>query len=91
MLSSEDMTVLVHSRKREVSISKDHMYSMDLVHNISGTNFFSQVPQSTIFGVGDKITASGSADEAFVPATVISTVLFDISGTGSDSRSVDTF
>ena len=56
----------------------------------SGTNFFSQAPQSTIFGVGDTITASGSADEAFVPATVISTVLFDISGTGGEVRSVET-
>ena len=53
--------------------------------NVSGENFFSQAPQSTIFGVGDTITASGSADEAFVPATVISTVLFDISGTGAES------
>ena len=53
--------------------------------NVSGENFFSQAPQSTIFGVGDKITASGSANEAFVPATVDNTVLFDISGTGADS------
>ncbi len=53
--------------------------------NVSGENFFSQAPQSTIFGVGDKITASGSADEAFVPATVDNTVLFDISGTGAES------
>ncbi len=56
----------------------------------SGENFFSQAPQSTVFGVGDTITASGSADEAFVPATVISTVLFDISGTGGEVRSVET-
>ena len=50
----------------------------------------SEAPQSTIFGVGDTITASGSADEAFVPATVISTVLFDVSGTGGQVRSVET-
>jgi len=56
--------------------------------NVSGENFFSQAPQSTIFGVGDKITASGSADEAFVPATVDNTVLFDISGTGADSTAI---
>ena len=56
--------------------------------NVSGENFFSQAPQSTIFGVGDTITASGSADEAFVPATVVSTVLFDISGTGAESRNI---
>ena len=56
----------------------------------SGTNFFSQAPQSTIFGVGDKITASGSANEAFVPATVDNTVLFNISGTGGQVRSVET-
>ncbi len=56
--------------------------------NVSGENFFSQAPQSTIFGVGDKITASGSANEAFVPATVDNTVLFDISGTGAESRNI---
>ena len=56
----------------------------------SGTNFFSQAPQSTVFGVGDTITASGSANEAFVPATVDNTVLFDISGTGGQARSVET-
>ena len=56
--------------------------------NVSGENFFSQAPQSTIFGVGDKITASGSADEAFVPATVDNTVLFDISGTGADNTAI---
>ena len=56
----------------------------------SGTNFFSQAPQSTIFGVGDTITASGSANEAFVPATVDNTVLFDISGTGGQARSAET-
>ena len=56
--------------------------------NVSGENFFSQAPQSTIFGVGDTITASGSADEAFVPATVDNTVLFDISGTSAESRNI---
>ena len=52
----------------------------------SGTNWFSQAPQSTVFGVGDTITASGSADEAFVPATVDNTVLFGISGSAHESR-----
>ena len=51
---------------------------------LSGENFFSQAPQSTIFGVGDTITASGSADESFIPATVSSTVLFDTSGTAAE-------
>ena len=60
-------------------------YSGSGTATFSGENFFSQAPQSTIFGVGDTITASGSANEAFVPATVDNTVLFDISGTGADS------
>ena len=60
-------------------------YSGSGTATFSGENFFSQAPQSTVFGVGDTITASGSADEAFVPATVISTVLFDISGTGAEN------
>ena len=54
--------------------------------NVSGENFFSQAPQSTIFGLEGEVAISGSADEAFVPATVDNTVLFDISGTGADSR-----
>ena len=60
-------------------------YSGSGTATFSGENFFSQAPQSTIFGVGDTITASGSANEAFVPATVDNTVLFDISGTGAES------
>ena len=63
-------------------------YSGSGTATFSGENFFSQAPQSTIFGVGDKITASGSADEAFVPATVDNTVLFDISGTGAECRNI---
>ena len=60
-------------------------YSGSGTATFSGENFFSQAPQSTVFGVGDTITASGSADESFVPATVSSTVLFDTSGTGAES------
>ena len=63
-------------------------YSGSGTATFSGENFFSQAPQSTIFGVGDKITASGSADEAFVPATVDNTVLFGISGDGAESRNI---
>ena len=63
-------------------------YSGSGTATFSGENFFSQAPQSTIFGVGDTITASGSADESFVPATVVNTVLFDISGTGAESRNI---
>mgnify|MGYP003310070699 FL=1 len=55
--------------------------------NVSGENFFSQAPQSTVFGVGDTITASGSADESFIPATVDNTVLFDTSGTAGEIKS----
>ena len=63
-------------------------YSGSGTATFSGENFFSQAPQSTIFGVGDKITASGSADEAFVPATVDNTVLFGISGDGAECRNI---
>ena len=56
--------------------------------NVSGENFFSQAPQSTIFGLEGEVALSGSADEAFVPATVDNTVLFDISGTGAESRNI---
>ena len=65
-------------------------YSGSGTATFSGTNFFSQAPQSTVFGVGDKITASGSANEAFVPATIDNTVLFDISGTGGQAISAET-
>ena len=53
--------------------------------NVSGENFFSQAPQSTVFGIGDTITVSGNATEVFTPATVDNTVLFDTSGTGAES------
>ena len=56
--------------------------------NVSGENFFSQAPQSTIFGLEGEVALSGSADEAFVPATVDNTVLFDISGTGAECRNI---
>jgi len=61
-------------------------YSGSGTATFSGTNWFSQAPQSTVFGVGDTITASGSADEAFVPATVDNAVLYDISGSAHESR-----
>jgi len=51
----------------------------------TGTNWFSQAPQSTFFGLEGKATISGSADERFVPQTPESTVLFDTSGTGAES------
>ena len=60
-------------------------YSGSGTATFSGENFFSQAPQSTVFGVGDTITASGSAEESFVPAGVVSTVLFDTSGTGAEN------
>ena len=64
-------------------------YSGSGTATFSGENFFSQAPQSTIFGVGDTITASGSADESFIPAIEVNTVLFDISGTGGQVRSAE--
>ena len=76
--------------KKEGAAEEDRFfaYSGSGTATFSGTNFFSQAPQSTIFGVGDTITASGSATEAFVPATVISTVLFDISGDSLESTTI---
>ena len=73
--------------KKEGAAEEDRFfaYSGSGTATFSGENFFSQAPQSTIFGVGDTITASGSADESFVPATVDNTVLFDISGTAAES------
>ena len=53
--------------------------------NISGTNWFSQAPQSTFFGLEGKAEISGSAEERFVPQTPDRTVLFDVSGTGADT------
>ena len=76
--------------KKEGAADKDRIfaYSGSGTATFSGENFFSQAPQSTIFGVGDTITASGSADEAFVPATVDNTVLFGISGDGAECRNI---
>ena len=73
--------------KKEGAADEDRFfaYSGSGTATFSGENFFSQAPQSTIFGVGDKITASGSADESFIPAIEVNTVLFDISGTGTDN------
>ena len=50
----------------------------------SGTNFFSQAPQSTVFGVGDKLTVSGTATESFTPATVDNAVLFNQTGSADE-------
>ena len=74
--------------KKEGTASEESLfaYSGSGTGTFSGTNFFSQAPQSTIFGLEGEVAISGSADEAFVPATVDNTVLFDISGTGAESR-----
>ena len=63
-------------------------YSGSGTATFSGENFFSQAPQSTVFGVGDTITASGSANESFIPAIEVNTVLFDVSGTGAESTAI---
>ena len=52
--------------------------------NVTGENFFSQAPQSTIFGEEGEFSVSGSATEAFVPATVDNTVLFNQVGSADD-------
>ena len=54
--------------------------------NVSGTNWFSQAPQSTVFGVGDTVTVSGSADESFVPQTPEGTVLYSVTGNADTAR-----
>ena len=67
-----------------------HYTGTGTLGTFSGTNWFSQAPQSTIFGVGDKITVSGTATEAFTPATVDNAVLYDISGSGDESCTKET-
>lgn len=52
--------------------------------NVTGENFFSQAPQSTIFGLEGEISFSGSCVERFVPATVDNTVLFNHVGSAND-------
>jgi hypothetical protein len=52
--------------------------------NVSGENFFSQAPQSTVFGLEGEFTLSGSGVERFVPATVDNTVLFNQVGSADD-------
>lgn len=52
--------------------------------NVTGENFFSQAPQSTIFGLEGEISFSGSGVERFVPATVDNTVLFNQVGSAND-------
>ena len=73
--------------KKEGTAAEESLfaYSGSGTGTFSGTNFFSQAPQSTIFGLEGEVAISGSANESFVPAGIISTVLFDISGTGSDA------
>ena len=64
-------------------------YSGSGTATFSGENFFSQAPQSTFFGLEGEFALLGSADEAFVPATVDNTVLFDVSGGDGDRRVID--
>ena len=78
----------MHTRVLEVSSSIccgkfpefGFAYSGSGTATFSGTNFFSQAPQSTVFGVGDKLTVSGAATESFTPATVDNAVLFNQTG-----------
>ena len=65
-------------------------YSGSGTATFSGTNWFSQAPQSTVFGLEGKAEISGSAEEKFVPSTPSRTVLFDISGTGAESTVAQT-
>jgi hypothetical protein len=53
----------------------------------TGENWFSQAPQSTVFGVGDTVTVSGSAKEEFIAQTPESTVLYGVSGDANTARS----
>jgi len=73
--------------KKEGAADEDRFfaYSGSGTATFSGENFFSQAPQSTIFGLEGEVALSGSADESFIPAIEVNTVLFDISGTGADS------
>ena len=65
--------------------SRSHYNGSGTLGTFSGTNWFSQAPQSTVFGIGDTITVSGTATEKFTPATVDNAVLYDISGSADES------
>jgi len=58
--------------------------------NITGENFFSQAPQSRVFGLEGEFEFSGSAEESFVPAEVEGTGLFDITGSAVDRIEIQT-
>ena len=58
--------------------------------NITGENFFSQAPQSTIFGLEGEVSLSGSAAESFVPADEEGTALFNVTGEAADRIEIQT-
>ena len=62
-----------------------HYNGSGTLGTFSGTNWFSQAPQSTFFGLEGKAEISGSAEERFVPQTPSRTVLFDINSTANET------
>ena len=76
-------------KEGSLDLKNTYVFNGSGTATFSGTNFFSQAPQSTIFGLEGEIAVSGSANEAFVPATIDNAVLFDISGTADQVRSAE--
>lgn len=52
--------------------------------NVSGQNWFSQAPQSRVFGLEGEVSISGASEERFIPATAEGTGLFDITGSAEE-------
>jgi hypothetical protein len=51
---------------------------------VSGQNWFSQAPQSRVFGLEGELSISGGSEERFIPATADGTGLFEISGNAKE-------
>ena len=75
-------SLLENSIQRKMSIRYLHMQV--LVDSMLLERTSSVRPQSTIFGEEGEFSVSGSATEAFVPATVDNTVLFNQVGSADD-------
>ena len=72
-------------KEGSLDLKNTYVFNGSGTATFSGENFFSQAPQSTIFGLEGEVALSGSADESFIPAIEVNTVLFDVSGTGAEN------
>ena len=76
-------SLLENSIQRKMSIRYLHMQVLVDSMLLERTSSV-EIPQSTIFGEEGEFSVSGSATEAFVPATVDNTVLFNQVGSADD-------